>query len=104
MRHVFHPEALSEFRDAVRYLKVRSYNVAVRFDSQIRTTIQGIVKTPERWRELETGIRRCLVDVFPYSIIYSIEPKFVLIIAVAHAKRAPGYWKHRVEPEKRKPK
>jgi toxin ParE1/3/4 len=102
VRHVFHPEALLEFREGIRYFKVRSYNIGIRFDSQIRITIQRIVKTPDRWRELEPGIRRCLVDVFPYSVIYSVEPKFILIIAVAHAKRAPGYWKHRVESDRRK--
>jgi toxin ParE1/3/4 len=104
VRHVFHPEARSEFSEAVLYFKARGYNLAVRFDSQVRTTIQRIVETPERWRELEPGIRRCFVEVFPYSVVYSIEPKFVLIIAIAHAKRAPGYWRRRVETKTRKRK
>ncbi|PIX25714.1 MAG: type II toxin-antitoxin system RelE/ParE family toxin, partial [Deltaproteobacteria bacterium CG_4_8_14_3_um_filter_43_13] len=34
----------------------------------------------------------CLIPRFPYSIIFSIEPQFILVIAVAHAKRKPGYW------------
>jgi hypothetical protein len=39
---------------------------------------------------------RCLVHVFPYAILYSIEAKYVLIVAVMHLSREPGYWRHRI--------
>jgi hypothetical protein len=46
---------------------------------------------------MRAPFRRCLVPKFPYSIIFSIEPEFILVVAVAHAKRKPGYWHDRVE-------
>jgi len=67
-----------------------------RFKSEVRTAIDRILETPERWRVLEADVRRCLVNVFPYSVIYTIERDFILIVAVAHHKREPGYWKHRL--------
>lgn len=33
--------------------------------------------------------------VFPYAILYSIEADYVLIMAVMHCHREPGYWKNR---------
>jgi hypothetical protein len=30
------------------------------------------------------------------AVLYSIEPDFVLIIAVMHCHREPGYWQHRL--------
>jgi hypothetical protein len=33
---------------------------------------------------------------FPYVLIYRIEPKRVLIVAVAHQHQEPGYWTKRV--------
>jgi hypothetical protein len=41
-------------------------------------------------------VRRCLVHVFPYAVLFSIEPDHVLIIAITHCSREPGYWRHRI--------
>jgi hypothetical protein len=45
---------------------------------------------------LEEDVRRCLVSVFPYSVLYTIEAEYVLIIAIMHGKRQPGYWRSRL--------
>jgi len=34
---------------------------------------------------------------FPYSIIYTIEPDHIRILAVAHSKRKPEYWLSRTQ-------
>ena len=44
-------------------------------------------------------MRRCLLRVFPYSLLYTIESDFILIVAVMHGKRRPGYWRYRLGPE-----
>ena len=97
MRHVFHPEAADEFADAVQYYKERGRNLGKRFNREVRLTIRKTVETPERWRVLEEDVRRCLVRVFPYLVLYTVEPDFILIVAVMHGKREPGYWKHRLQ-------
>ncbi len=37
---------------------------------------------------------------FPFFIIYLILEQVIVIIAVAHFKRKPGYWRDRFEPLK----
>lgn len=96
MRHEFHPEAALEFEEAVQFYKQRGRNLGQRFAHEVRITIRKIVATPDRWRVLEDDVRRCLVRVFPYSVLYTIESDYILIIAVAHGKREPGYWRHRL--------
>jgi toxin ParE1/3/4 len=96
VRHEFHPEAALEFEEAVRFYKERGRNLGKRLAQEIRATILKIVATPERWRVLEEDVRRCLVRVFPYSVLHSVKANYILIIAVAHAKRQPGYWRHRL--------
>ena len=96
MTHKFHPEAAAEFADAVRFYQGRGRKLGKRLSDEVRTTIRRILARPQQFRVLEGEVRRCLVRVFPYSVLYTIEPDFVLIIAVAHARREPGYWKHRV--------
>jgi len=96
VNHFFHPEAAFEFEEAVRYYRARGRVLGDRFAAEVRFAIHRILETPERWRVLEQDVRRCVVRVFPYSILYTIERDRVLIVAVMHGKRQPGYWRYRV--------
>jgi plasmid stabilization system protein ParE len=96
VRHEFHPEAAQEFADEVLYYKDRGRGLGVRFASEVRTAIKKILDTPDRWRVIEADVRRYRVRVFPHAVLYTIERDYVLIIAIAHDKRQPGYWRHRV--------
>jgi plasmid stabilization system protein ParE len=95
MKYEFHPEALDEYEDAARYYAECQAGLELRFIQCIESTFRRICETPDRWRIFEQDIRRCLVHVFPYAILYSIESDYVLIIAVMHCSREPGYWRHR---------
>ena len=59
-------------------------------------TVELILGDPLRWRPFDEDVRRCLTRDFPYGILYTIEPDYVLIVAVAHCSREPEYWKHRL--------
>lgn len=85
-----------EFEEAVSFYKARGRRLGGRFAREVRATIRKIIETPERWRVLEADVRRCLVQVFPYSVLYTIEPEFILIVAIVHGSRQPGYWRHRL--------
>jgi plasmid stabilization system protein ParE len=97
MRFEFHPEALAEYEDAARYYAGCQDGLELRFIAAVEHAVQGIIETPERWLVLEDDIHRCLTRVFPYAVLYSIEPDYVLIIAVMHSHREPGYWRKRIK-------
>lgn len=99
MNHVFHPDAVLEFEEAVRYYRARGRVLGDRFASEVRFAIRRILDTPERWRVLEDDVRRCVVRVFPYSVLYTMEPDYILIVAIMHGKRQPGYWRYRLGRE-----
>ncbi len=96
MRHEFHPGALEEYEAAVLYYVERDPLVGQRFVTAVEDAIDRILDSPTRWRVIEEDVRRCLTRVFPYGVLYTIEPEFVLIVAVMHCSREPGYWRHRV--------
>lgn len=96
MTHAFHPEALAEYEKAARYYARRNPRAAERFIAAIDEAIEGIVEAPFRWRLLEEDVRRCLAHVFPYAVLYTIEPDFILVVAVMHCARKPGYWRRRL--------
>lgn len=96
MTHQFHPEAEAEFVEAVQFYRERGRTLGARFASEVRSAIAKAVARPDRWRVLEDDVRQCVVRVFPYAVLYAIEPDYLLIIAIKHGKRRPGYWRHRV--------
>ena len=96
MRWDFHPEALQEYREATVYYAERHPALALRFVEAVEDAIRQILEAPKRWRVLDEDVRRCLTRVFPYGVLYTIEPEFILIVAVMHCSREPGYWKRRV--------
>lgn len=96
MRYEFHPEAVLEFEEAIQFYKQRGRKLGQRLAKEVRAAIAKIVATPDRWRILEEDVRRCLVRVFPYAVLYTTEDDYILIVAIAHGKRRPGYWRHRL--------
>lgn len=100
MKLVFHPDAAREFEEAVRHYRARGRVLGDRFAAEVRFAMRRILETPERWRVLEEDVRRCLVRVFPYSVLYTIEPDSILVVAIMHGRRQPGYWKSRLGPER----
>ena len=59
-----------------------------------------LVEFPRSGQMLRGGFRRILLDRFPYQLIYRVEGDEIVIYAVAHQKRRPGYWRKRVAPPK----
>ena len=96
MRYEFHPAALEEYRQTALWYAEREQRVAQEFVASIEDAIGRIVEAPTRWRVVEEDVRRCLTRVFPFAILYTIEDNFLLIVAVMHCSREPGYWKSRI--------
>jgi toxin ParE1/3/4 len=96
MRFEFHPEALEEYNEAGFYYARKETGLDLRFVVAVENAIERILEDPLRYRPFDEDVRRCLTRVFPYAILYTIEESYVLIVAVAHLSREPGYWKPRI--------
>jgi plasmid stabilization system protein ParE len=86
-------EALEEAEAAARWYADRSVAAAVAFSEQVDAAEEAIVQFPEAWPAFEHGTRRYLLRRYPFSIVYRIERGRILIVAVAHGHRRPGYLK-----------
>jgi len=96
MKYVFHPAALTEYGEAVEFYAQRRVELAQAFINAVEDAIFRIVESPSRWALIDEDIRRCLTRKFPYGILYTIEDDYILIVAVMHCSRVPGYWKKRI--------
>jgi plasmid stabilization system protein ParE len=92
----YHEAAEEELLNEIGYLELRAQGLGRRFFAEIRRTENRIVQFPESAQEIRPGIRKSILRTFQYSLIYSVEPEEILVLAVAHQRRRPGYWAGRL--------
>jgi plasmid stabilization system protein ParE len=92
---VLHPEAVDEAQAARIWYAERSQSAADSFLAELDYGIESISSAPERWPLFVHGTRRYLFHRFPFQIIYRIKNDRIEVVAVAHGRRRPGYWKSR---------
>jgi plasmid stabilization system protein ParE len=95
---VFEIEAEVELFKIQDYLRGISPELARQFNTTFQERLMNILEFPEAFSEVMPNIRRALILKQPYFIFYSIDPDAIFIYAIAHQKRDPHYWLHRVKP------
>lgn len=91
----FHPEAIAEAEAALVWYGQRSERAAQGFFAELEKAIETISKAPRRWPEFEAQCRRYPLARFPYFVVYREDDRLITVIAVAHGRRRPGYWRLR---------
>lgn len=92
----FLPEADQEMLEAARYYQSLSSGLGDDYLAEVEHAVQSIALSPQTWPVLEGDFRRRLVKRFRFGVIYRIELDLIVIIAVAHLRKKPGYWKKRI--------
>jgi len=95
----FHPQASSEFADAVDYYERQRRGLGRELAEEVKSAVRRISDAPGAWALVspDDGIRRCQAHRFPYGLFYRIEDDGVAVVfAVAHLRRRPGYWRDRL--------
>ena len=88
-------EAREELVEAVAWYRERDPRAAAAFVAEIRTAIMRIRNMPWTWPEDVAGTRRVLLHRFPYKVVYRASEDRLVIVAFAHQKRHPDYWRRR---------
>jgi plasmid stabilization system protein ParE len=89
--------ALTELDEAIDFYEEAEAGLGIRFYNEIRNTVDRIRNYPNAWNSVSTRTRRCRTKVFPFGVIYQIRNDEILIVAIAHLMRKPGYWKARLK-------
>jgi toxin ParE1/3/4 len=92
MKIRLHPEAQNELIKNVVYYEKKALGLGASFLNEFEKTAKYIHDFPLASNEIDSGIRRSLMDKFEYGIIYFIHNDTVEILAIAHSKRKPNYW------------
>ena len=75
--------------------RLQMSGLGLKFKEEVGKAVRRIAEFPTAW-SIECGeIRKGLLHMFPYKLLYSIEKDHIFIIAVAHQHRRPTYWQGR---------
>ena len=96
MIYEFLPEADEEFREASRYYENEAPGVGLAFITEVHRVISVVMLHPRAAKKVRGTVRSKVLFHFPYNLLYSIESDVILIVAVAHQKRRPTYWRSRL--------
>ncbi len=91
----FLDEAEQELFEAAFWYESKEAGLGIRFRDEIFHILNRIVDDPLLWREHTSGYRRVNCPIFPYYIPFFIRGSKIVIAAIAHDHRKPGYWKSR---------
>ena len=94
MKVTFLKLAEKELDDAFEYYESIQSGLGFRFLAEVELSQSRITNFPLSYEKIGNYSRRCLVQKFPYGLIYQYIESVdeVLIVAVAHLHRKPDYW------------
>jgi toxin ParE1/3/4 len=88
--------ARAEFLAEVIYHKQVAPGQGARFAVAVEEATVRALSFPLSGSPSEPNIRRVVVKGFPFSVVYRPEADGIVVFAVAHHARRPGYWRSRV--------
>jgi toxin ParE1/3/4 len=90
-----HPLAADEAEAAERWYRERNDTAATRFRHELDRVVELIAERPEAAPPYIGNTKRFLLRRFPFFVVYRVHGGHIQVVAVAHARRRPGYWVQR---------
>lgn len=89
-------EARHEFDEAFDWYAKRSVGAAIAFAAENDAAIEKFCLDPDRFPKTYAGCQRCPIRRYPYSVVYYQLGDEIIVVAFAHSKRKPSYWRQRL--------
>lgn len=94
--YLFISPAREEAAEAAEFYDSSEPGLGIEFFEQLNSLIQRLRDFPFAGTPISTRLRASHLKKFPYSVIYYVDGDFLVVIAVAHQSRRPGYWRSRI--------
>jgi len=97
----YHPAARDELRGAIAHDEAERPGRGVDLEEAVRRVIRRIQilhQSAPRWPRVEApfDVRRAKVRHHPYLVVYAVLEDQLVVLAIAHTKKRPGYWRDRI--------
>lgn len=85
-----------ELSEAALWLELQEPGLGERFLIEVVQARRLILDFPNAWHPMGANLRRCHLKRFRYGLIYRVKVDVIEIIAVAHDRQKPAYWRDRL--------
>ncbi len=93
----FLTQAEIELDDVYMWYEQKEDGLGQRFLPEVEKVVHEIETHPSSGKVVFANtVRLKLIQLFPYALFYRLKNNDLIIIAVAHQHRKPGYWLSRV--------
>ncbi|MGA7876620.1 MAG: type II toxin-antitoxin system RelE/ParE family toxin [Desulfoferrobacter sp.] len=92
-----HPDADAELTEAARYYELRQPGLGSDLLEEVERALDQILTYPEASQNIGRRVRRKPLWRFPYNLVYAVYPERIRLVAFAHQKRRPYYWRKRLK-------
>ena len=93
---IIHSEAIAELDGAVYYYENQKVGLGLDFLAAVEQSLGKIEQNPNLGAVYKVmGLRRYVIQRFPFLIFYAELEEFIWVVAIAHGKRRPDYWRRR---------
>jgi len=93
--HRYLPFAREELNEAASFYEARVPGLGAACLDDVDRSIEMMCANPRIGAVAGRTFRKVLVRRFPYSIIYALRDEELVIVAIAHQRKRPGYWRGR---------
>jgi hypothetical protein len=93
----FHPDADAEVTEAAQYYEIRQIGLGSDLLAEVERGLNQILMNTEASPKIGKRLRRKSLWRFPYNLVYTVYPDRIQILACAHQKRRPYYWRKRLK-------
>jgi toxin ParE1/3/4 len=91
-----HPEAREDLREAANFYRENAgVALSQALLAEFERSVGLLLEHPGLGSWWRHGKRRYVMTRFPYSVIYAVVDDQLRILAVAHQRRRPGFWRGR---------
>jgi len=91
----FTAPARHELLSEVAYYNDKEPGLGALFNAAIEEAVKRAVAFPLTGSPASKSTRRMFVKNFPFAVVYRVDAEGIVIFAVAHHSRRPGYWRER---------
>lgn len=87
----YHPEASDEVANAFAHYASVNSEVGERFKLELDRAEKLVQRSPDSWGPYFHGTQGFRFRGFPFVMAYIVRDERIIVIAVAHTRRTPGY-------------
>jgi len=82
--------------EAARYYEARRPGLGSSLLGEVERALDQVAANPEASQRIGRRVRRKALWRFPYNLLYAVYPDRIRVVAFAHQKRRPFYWRKRL--------